>query len=144
MTTQSTTRQTPAFLAQTQTSSAVMVDNLLDVVATILDNAAESLSAFDNGKADGGLLLNSAKSKLDDAALFLRRHQGSAIVNSGVDLAQRHPRLFVTSAGALAALAAAALVVAGRPEQRKRPSGRFSSVKNETTSATDDQSVMQD
>ena len=131
---QTTDRQAPPLLARTQSSAAGAIDNLLTAAAQLCDDTARTL---DEAAGDAGAAPDLGRTislKLHDAAHYMRRWDGSEIVNAGISLARRHPRLFVSTTAAVTAVVAYLLVSApqlggkrpssARARQRRRTAGQ--------------------
>jgi hypothetical protein len=124
-----TPRQAPPLLARTQTSAAGAIDNLLGAVAQLCDDAARTLGEATGEAGSTPELGHNVSLKLHDAAQYLRRRDGNDIVDAGIGAARRHPRLFVSTSAAVAALGAYLLISAPQfgpqaqsPGRRKRQS----------------------
>lgn len=118
-------RSTPPLLARTQSSAAGAIDDVLASVAQLFDDTARTLGEGRAEDAVGADFGRDLSLKLHDAAQSLRRRSGTDIVDTGLDIARRHPRIFVSGSAALAGLAAYLLIAPASPSLRTlRPARR--------------------
>jgi hypothetical protein len=112
-------RQGP--IQRTRNAGAKAIDEALINIAQILNEAAAGLenTISDDGSSPSGFA-RFASRKLYDSAQYIRNRKGNDLVDASVEIARRHPRLFVSGAAAIAGIFAYWLVSGDRLDEKRQ------------------------